>query len=304
MNLRARFRGALLGLACGDALGAPFEGAPRNSFEPVTGMVGGGPYDVQPGQWTDDTSLALCLAASLVERDGFEPTDQMDRYIGWLTLGYMSSRGESFGIGNTTAGALRRYQVYGNPYSGSPDPRTAGNGSLMRLAPIPMFFFGDAASAIFYAGESSRTTHGAVECIDACRLFATMLLKALAGRDKETILFGAHFPPGADKTLTPKIQDAADGRYRDKSDAAIRGSGYVVECLEAALWCFYKTDSYHDAVLQAVNLGDDTDTTAAVCGQLAGAYYGEGEIPHPWLETLALRRDITRLADRLLRIEG
>jgi ADP-ribosyl-[dinitrogen reductase] hydrolase len=304
MNLIARYRGALLGLACGDAVGTTVEFAPRGTFTPLTDMVGGGPFHLQPGQWTDDTSLAHCLATSLVERNGFDVHDQMDRYVAWMTMGYLSSTGECFDIGTTTAGALQRYQVYHNPYSGSPDPRTAGNGSLMRLTPVPMFYFPDPVAAIYYAGESSRTTHGALECIDACRLFAAMLLKTLAGQRKEMILFGPHFPAGVDETLAPNLQPIADGTYRDKSPASIRGNGYVVNCLEAALWAFWQTDTYRTAVLAAANLGDDADTTAAVCGQLAGAFYGEAGIPPAWRERLAMRAEIVRLADALLRLDA
>ncbi|RIK42224.1 MAG: ADP-ribosylglycohydrolase [Chloroflexi bacterium] len=299
MNLRTRFRGALLGLACGDAVGAAVEFKPRGSFTPLTDMIGGGPFNLKPGEWTDDTTMALCLATSLVEKNGFDARDQMDRYVAWMTLGYLSSTGECFDIGNTTAAALRRYQVYGNPYSGSQEPRTAGNGSLMRLAPVPMFYFPDPVTAIYYAGESSRTTHGALECIDACRLFAAILIKALAGQPKESVLFGSHFPPGVDTTLAPTIQLIADGAYREKSEADISGSGYVVHCLEAALWCFWQTGNYRDAVLRAANLGDDADTTAAVCGQLAGAFYGEEDIPDSWRTQLAKIDEIIRLADRL-----
>ncbi len=303
MKVQARFRGALLGLACGDAVGTTAEFQSRHTFEPITDMVGGGPFQLEAGKWTDDTSMALCLATSLVEKNSFDVCDQMDRYVAWMTLGYLSSTGECFDIGKTTAGALRRYQLYGNPYSGSPDPRTAGNGSIMRLAPVPMFFFPDYIAAIHHAGQSSLTTHGAVECIDACRLLAAMLVKALAGQPKEIILWGEHFPPGVDATLSPALQELAYGDYRNKPEEAIKGDGYVVNCLEAALWCFWTTDNFRDAILRAANLGDDADTTAAVCGQLAGAYYGESGIPAEWLDRLYMRTEITRLADRLLRTQ-
>jgi hypothetical protein len=153
-------------------------------------MVGGGPFKLKPGQWTDDTAMTLCLATSLLEQRSFDARDQMDRYVAWMTIGYLSCTGECFDIGNTTVAALRRYQVYGNPCSGSPDPGTAGNGSIMRLAPVPLFFYPDHAAAIAYAGESSRTTHGAIECIDACRLFSSLIFKALAGQNKADILVG------------------------------------------------------------------------------------------------------------------
>jgi ADP-ribosyl-[dinitrogen reductase] hydrolase len=304
MNLRTRFRGALLGLACGDAVGSTVEFKPRGSFPPLTDMVGGGPFKLKPGQWTDDTAMALCLAASLIECKGFDARDQMDRYIAWWTLGYMTSTGECCDIGATTAAALRRYQVYANPFSGSLDPRTAGNGSLMRLAPVPLYFFQDPPAAIHFAGESSRTTHGALECIDACRLFAALLLKALSGHRKDAVLFDRHFPAGVDATLAPNLQAIADGGYRHKPDSAIRGDGYVVHSLEAALWSFWRTDNFRDAILCAANLGEDADTTAAVCGQLAGAFYGEKAIPEPWRGRLARSAEITRLADQLLQVDA
>jgi ADP-ribosyl-[dinitrogen reductase] hydrolase len=300
MNLQNRFRGALLGLACGDAVGTTVEFQPPGTFPPVTDMVGGGVFKLAPGQWTDDTAMALCLASSLVERQCFDAQDQMERYLRWMTKGEWSSTGTCFDIGTTTAAALQRYQVYGNPFSGSPDPQAAGNGSLMRLAPVPMFYFGNQAAAIAYAGESSRTTHAALECVDGCRLFGALLWKALAGWRKEDILFGSHFPDGVDATLSPKVQAIADGLYRQKTVAQIRGSGYVVESLEAALWCFWQTNSYREAVLQAANLGEDADTTAAICGQLAGAFYGVTAIPDPWRQQLTLHDEIVRLADQLL----
>src|SRR6185295_11989560 len=143
MNQEERFRGCLLGLAVGDAVGTTLEFRRRGTFEPLTDMVGGGPFGLLPGQWTDDTSMALCLATSLVERDGFDARDQMERYCWWADRGYLSSTGKCFDIGNTVASALRRYQRDGNPYAGSRDQNSAGNGCIMRLAPIPMYFFPD-----------------------------------------------------------------------------------------------------------------------------------------------------------------
>jgi ADP-ribosyl-[dinitrogen reductase] hydrolase len=169
----------------------------------------------------------------------------------------------------------------------------------MRLAPVPLFFYPGYAAAISFAGESSLTTHGAPECIDACRLLSAMLVKALAGKNKEAILSPPHFPPELGITLSPRIHALAEGDYRDKRETMLAGSGYVVKSLEAALWCFDHTDNFREAVLRAANLGDDADTTAAVCGQLAGATYGEDGIPHEWLARLARREEITRLADRL-----
>jgi ADP-ribosyl-[dinitrogen reductase] hydrolase len=295
-----RYRGCLLGLAVGDAIGTTVEFKPRGSFLPVIDMIGGGAFHLQPGQWTDDTSMALCLATSLVECGGFDARDQMERYCRWLETGYLSSRGSAFGLGRTVGAALRRFRRTGEPFAGSSEPNTAGNGCIMRLAPIPMFFFPDIDAAARFAAESSRTTHGAEECLDACRLLARIIIRALLGRPKDEVALADGFVDSPTFVGSPNIAAIAGGDYRQKSEAMIRGSGYVVECLEAALWCFMHTDTYRDAVLKAANLGDDADTTAAVCGQVAGAYYGESDIPAAWLEKLVLREEIRQLADRLV----
>ncbi|MEM3421858.1 MAG: ADP-ribosylglycohydrolase family protein [Candidatus Hadarchaeum sp.] len=295
MDLKDRFRGCLLGLAVGDAVGTTVEFRPRGSFEPIKDMVGGGPFHLRAGQWTDDTSMALCLATSLVECNGFDARDQMERYCKWAETGYLSSTGRCFDIGNTVASALRRFRQTGNPYAGSSDPYSAGNGCIMRLAPIPMFFFPDLEAAERFSLESSRTTHGADECLDASRLFARILCRALSGRPKDEVILGdSRTFVGSEKVVA-----IARGNYLNKPEKDIRGSGYVVDCLEAAMWCFSHTQSFKEAILLAVNLGDDADTTAAVCGQVAGAYYGAQQIPAAWIEQLALCSEIKELADRL-----
>jgi ADP-ribosyl-[dinitrogen reductase] hydrolase len=294
--MRDKFRGSLLGLACGDAVGTTVEFKRRGSFEPVTDMVGGGPFHLAPGNWTDDTSMALCLATSLLDCGGFDPKDQMDRYTRWMREGYLSSNGQCFDVGLTVTKALREYWRTGNPFSGTSDPKSAGNGCLMRLVPVPMFYFADRDTAIAMSGESARTTHGAPECIEASRLFGAMLHAALSGSSKNDILLNH----GLSGFESEKIEAIANGIYFSKSLEGIRGSGYVVESLEAALWCFQRTDNFRDAVLAATNLGHDADTTAAICGQLAGGYYGETGIPEEWLTRLAMAHEIGVLGDRLL----
>jgi ATP-dependent Lhr-like helicase len=294
-DLNDRFRGCLLGLAAGDAVGTTLEFEARDSVAPLTDMVGGGPFGLKPGEWTDDTSMALCLATSLVERGGFDARDQMDRYTAWWKQGYLSSNGRCFDIGNTVRAALGSYEASGEPFAGSNDPGTAGNGCLMRLAPVVMFFHPDTEKAIQYAPESSKTTHGAAECLDACRLFAEFLLRAFRGCPKDEIL-----GPVQRDLAGEGLQPIAALQFIGKPRSRIRGSGYVVESLEAALWCFAETDSFREAILLAANLGDDADTTAAICGQLAGAHYGMTGIPEGWRAKLAMRDEIVKLADRLL----
>lgn len=303
MQLRERYRGALLGLATGDAIGTTVEFRARDTFPPVNDMVGGGPFNLEPGQWTDDTSMALCLATSLLECSGFDARDQMERYVNWMQNGYLSSTGICFDIGNATSAALQRFLRTAEPYSGNTDPRSAGNGPIMRLVPVPMYYYPDQTAATEHAALSSRTTHAATECVDACRLYARLLCRAFEGHDKDAILFAAADTPD-DPPFAPRVAAIAAGEYRTKSRDEISGSGYVVDSLEAALWCFYQTDTYRDAILLAVNLGDDADTTAAVCGQIAGAYYGVDGIPLTWLDKLTMRDEIEQLADQLLGAHG
>ena len=297
-----RFRGCLVGLAAGDALGTTLEFSPRGSFDPIDDMVGGGPFGLRAGQWTDDTSMALCLATSLLESGGFDPVDQLGRYLRWFREGYLSSTGECFDIGGTTREALVRFERTGEPYSGPTDPMSAGNGSLMRLAPVPMFFAGDAREAIDRSADSSRTTHGAVEAVDACRYFAGLLVGALGGVDKQTLLSERYSPVEGlwdEDPLAPKIAAIAGGSFKHKQPPEIRGTGYVVDTLEAVLWAFFHTEGFREGALKTVNLGQDADTTGAIFGQIAGTHYGVKSIPTEWRQELTMGTEITGMADRL-----
>lgn len=305
-SVEDRFFGCLLGLACGDAVGTTVEFRPRGTFAPVRDMVGGGPFALKPGQWTDDTSMALCLAESLVTCGGFDPRDQMERYWRWYEEGYWSSTGSCFDVGNTVRMALHRFRRSGEPFCGSTDPHAAGNGCIMRLAPVPLYYYPDGDKAVFYAGQSAKTTHGTAECVEACRLLADLLVRAIKGEAKENLLrTGSERAAGPPLgILSEKIAAIARGDFLQKTVAQIRGSGYVVESLEAALYCFAHTESFEAAVLMAANLGDDADTTAAVCGQIAGAYYGESGIPRRWLEKLAMAERIRALTQSLFHGPG
>ena len=289
-----RARGSLLGLAVGDAIGTTVEFKRRGSFTPLTDMVGGGPFKLQPGQWTDDTSMALCLAASLVE-NGFDTHDQMQRYTLWHDEGYMSSNGNCFDIGNATSSALERFRSSGNPEAGSTQADSAGNGSIMRLAPVPIYYLDTPELAIEMSEAQSKTTHSAPECLVACRMLAETLIRALQGLPKDQLMA----PSQQTLPMSDALRSIAEGQYKTKSETQIRGTGYVVESLEAAFWCFWQTDSFKDCVLLAANLGDDADTTAAVAGQLAGAFYGETGIPQQWLAKLTMAKEIGQLAEQL-----
>ena len=294
-------RGCLLGLAVGDALGTTLEFKRPGTFAPLVDLVGGGPFGLEPGQWTDDTSMALCLGESLLACRGADARDQVQRYCRWWREGHLSATGRCFDIGVTVRGALGRFLADGDPLAGSTDPQTAGNGSLMRLAPVPLFFAKmGAREAVARAAESSRTTHGAAAAVDACRYMAALIVGALAGASKDELLSPRYAPElWADEPLDPAVEAVAAGSSRPKPDAAIKGSGYVVASLEAALGAFARAGAFEEGALLAVNLGDDADTTGAVYGQLAGAFYGETGIPARWLEKLHWRTDITAMAGRL-----
>jgi len=298
MTALERYRGCLLGLAAGDALGTTLEFKSPGTFAPIHDIVGGGPFHLKPGEWTDDTSMALCLAESLVAKQGFDPVHQLETYVRWWKDGHFSVKGRCFDIGNTTSAALSRFTRTKEPYCGNTDAHASGNGSLMRLAPAPLAFARNPHEAIERAGDSSRTTHAAPECIDSCRWFAALILAALADKTKDEVL--ATPMPG----LAPKVAEIAGGSFKRKQPPQIRGSGYVIHTLEAALWAFHGTDLFRDGALAVVNLGEDADSTGAVYGQIAGAFYGESGIPSEWRAKLAMRETIESLATDLHKLGG
>ncbi|KLV07022.1 hypothetical protein ABT56_07515 [Photobacterium aquae] len=299
-------RGALLGLACGDALGTTLEFKPKDSYSPLTDIVGGGPFGLNPGEWTDDTAMMLCLADSLIEKGGNDLKDQLERYTRWYQHGENSCTGRCFDIGNTVRNALVRHQVTGKAYSGVTDEYSAGNGSLMRIAPLALFYRDQCVSvAMEAAAESSRTTHGESRCVQACELMTMLIHRLLNTTDEQSPqMFLAHAL--ADYfALRPDCHSdicyIAQGSYIDKTRDGIHGSGFVVASLEAALWCFAHSTSFEQGALLAANLGEDADTTAAIYGQLAGAYYGGAAIPVHWRQKLAWRHHIEDIALWLMR---
>ncbi len=288
--------GALLGLAVGDALGTTIEFCARDTRPHHTEMVGGGAFRLQAGQWTDDTAMALALADSLLASDAFDPADLMRRFVDWWRKGAYSCTGSCFDIGTTTRAALARFEKTADPLSGSKDETQAGNGSLMRLAPVALFAYPDHANAVELARSQSRTTHAAPQAVDACGFFAQVLLEAIAGAHRR-VLEPRSWPGHR------AVAAVAEGGWRTKPRGAISSKGYVVSTLEAALWCVGNTENFEDALILAVNLGDDADTVGAVTGQLAGALYGASAIPRRWLEPLAWRERIEGTARALFRAE-
>jgi len=301
-----RFRGALLGLATGDALGTTLEFKPPGSFAPLSDIVGGGPFGLRPGQWTDDTSMAMCLAESLVERREFDPIDQLERYLRWYRDGHWSSTSRCFDIGNATRSALTRFEADRScSFPGDADPGAGGNGPLMKLAPVPMAFAADPERAVKRASDSARTTHGLPAALDATAYFAGLLVGALRGAPREVLLAdGAPNEPfpgawSGDGALHREVDAIARGSFLHREPPQIKGGGYAVHALEAALWAVARNATFEGTVLDAANLGDDADTTAAIAGQLAGALYGIDGIPARWRELVHRGDEIVAMADAL-----
>ena len=301
--LADRYRGCLLGLAIGDALGTTLEFQERPQDELHTEIIGGGVFNLKKGEWTDDTSMAICLAYSLLDKKTFDPQNQMELYVQWYRNGLFSSNGRCFDIGGTTAEALQSFERTGEAYSGSTDEYSAGNGSLMRLAPVPLFYASLPSEAIPNSALSSKTTHGNTVAVDACRYFSALILGALQGIHKDALLDGVFEPVPRYwdyHPLSEKIIALLKSDYRSKHRKQIKSTGYVIDSLEAALWAFSATDSFEAGMVKAVNLGGDADTIGAIYGQLAGAYYGETAVPYRWIKNLKYVHYFYYLADELV----
>lgn len=286
--------GCLVGLAIGDSLGTTVEFMPRGSFAPLTDIVGGGPFNLIRGYWTDDTSMALAIAYSLL-KGKFDLEDQIKNFVLWYTGGHFSSTGTCFDIGNTTRRAIEHY-IKNSTINQKYSVNSAGNGSIMRLAPV-VLFSKTLDDVIHFSGESSKTTHPHPECINACEILGIILHRCISNTDKHNLL------PEKNKKYGKRLNDLLSEKFTTIKMEDISSSGYVVNTLKAALWCFYNTDNFRDAVLLAANLGDDADTVAAVTGQIAGAFYGLAGIPKQWIDILYQKEYIVDLAAALFDLD-
>jgi len=276
--LRERFVGTLFGLAVGDAVAAATQFRRAGSFSPVGDMIGGGPFDLPRGGWSDDTAMALCLAESLVECDGFDPRDQVQRYARWQQDGYLSCTGQCVGITANTARSLALAKWRRVVFPGSFDPEQLDPEPLSRVAPIALYYLASLETTVQQAADAARTTCQAPAVLDACRQLGRALNAALSGQPKAHIL--------AD--VTPI------------TEAAAHMNNTAATALAAAFWAFSSTDNFRDAVLRAANVGGNSDVVASVCGQLAGAHYGVSAIPPSWRSGLMQKDLIEGYADRLL----
>ena len=283
-GLRGRFQGALLGLAAGDAVAAATQYGRPGRFSPVGDLLGGGPFDLPRGGWSDDTAMALCLAESLLER-GFDARDQVARYRRWQQEGYMSATGQCVGITAGTVRALALALWRRQTFSGTHDPDSQDPEALSRVAPVALYFFAHPGRAAEQAAEAARTTCQAPAVLAACRALAQALHAALSGEPKSAILRHAQATPGALPGPGP---------------VAVPAGATAPAALAAALEVFARTQNLRDALLGAANLGGNCDVVAAVCGALAGAHYTASAIPTLWRNSLMKQQLIESCADRLL----
>jgi ADP-ribosyl-[dinitrogen reductase] hydrolase len=317
-TLRDRFHGALIGLAVGDAVAAATQFRRPGTFTPVGDMLGGGPFDLPRGAWSDDTSMALCLADSLLECNGFDARDQMERYRRWQQDGYLAATGQCVGITASTARAIAIAQWRRQAFFGSHDPNQVDPEPLSRVAPAVLFFFATSGPAVDQATEAARTTCQSPVVLEACRSLARALYAALSGQPKAVVLekatmaaMSAAGDSGAGGSARGGARvgvDTGPGAGLSGSGAAAPHSsgpsagtgGGAPAVLAAAITAFGATSNFRDAILYAANLGGDSDVIAAVCGQLAGAYYSVKAIPTSWHNGLMHKELIADCADRLL----
>lgn len=285
-------KGLLLGLAVGDAVGTTLEFQPRDKYK-IDDMPGGGPFNLSAGEWTDDTSMALCLAETYINR-GFCDTDFFrEKLIDWYKNGHNSSNGTCFDIGNATRFALEQVICNGPDWVGNTSPDSAGNAALIRHAPVAIFRRKSFIDGWRDASIQSMATHSAPESINACQFFNIVLHYLLNGYSKEEA-----FSPHKMSALV-RILIINAGEYKSKSRDQIRSTGYVIDTLEAALWAVWHTDNFKDAILLAANLADDADSVAATAGQLAGALYGFSGIPKEWRDKIVYKDKIIDFAEKI-----
>lgn len=318
LTTTSRIRGSLYGVAICDALGSPVEFCRRGTFPPVTGLRHNSNFNLPPGCWTDDTSMTLCLAQSLVDNRGnFSPEDQVRKYIKWYEEGYMSSVGKCFDIGNATRNALSIWREHVKRNTGAEAMEKGqaaidkalrkkvqcGNGSLMRVSPIGLVFHPDMEKAIEYSVLSSQVTHPYPTNAEACKLYTKLVactFRNVFKPDLASIVAGWPFEDADLKARFGKYGNIE--AWQETGDEQIPSSGYVVHSLEASLWAFFTTNSFEEGALKAVNLGDDADTVGAIFGGIAGAFYGVEALPQEWLKGLEAKGIVDDVVEGLVKL--
>ena len=296
----------LIGLAVGDALGVPVEFMDRHTYAPVTKMQGYGTHNQPPGTWSDDSSMAFCTAESLI--NGYDLIDMKGKFCEWYYDGFWTHNHKlPFDIGITTARVLLSIKM-GNSQgvSGERSEFSNGNGSLMRILPVAFYTMGlPLAEKFRMVEEISAITHAHIRSQIACAIYVEMAQQLMVGKTPQEayeamkpVIMAHYFNEQNHEELAVFSRVLIDDLSKLEIDE-IKSSGYVIDTLEASIWCLLTTDSFSDAVLKAVNLGEDTDTVGAVTGGLAGIHYGAEAIPQDWLQQLARYGDIVDLSMRL-----
>ena len=293
-DARDRALGAFVGLAVGDALGAPVEFMKRGTFPHIMDMHAGGYFRLPAGAWTDDTAMALCLADSLLHAPMFDPQDLLNRFLLWIDGGENTSTGHCVGIGQNTFEALINFRKTGVLEAPKLRKLSDGNGALMRLAPVACMHWQDEERAVQIAEAQSATTHYSSLSKTACSIAARLMSRLIAGQPWNE---ARRFDDLGD--IHPEIFALLEADLKTIPEDNIQSSGYVIHTFEAALWAVETSSSFEEALIKAVNLGDDADTVGAVAGQLAGALYGYSNIPERWLKPLAHAERIQQAAHDL-----
>jgi ADP-ribosylglycohydrolase len=307
--MSAHIKDALLGLVVGDALGVPVEFQSRDLLArfPVTNMREFGTHGQPAGTWSDDSSLTFCLAETLVK--GYDLQDLANRFVNWRNHGYWTAHGKVFDIGNSTNTAIYYLSQGAPPTTAGDDAEDCnGNGSLMRILPL-LFYIRDfdIHERYLHVKDVSSLTHRHIRSIVCCFIYLEVALNILKGDQPVDAYLNAI--AGVNKYFKEKnlldqreqdiLAPVLSGTLIDRPISEVNGTGYVLHTLEAAIWILINTKTYSEAVLTAVNLGNDTDTTAAVAGGLAGMHYGWEEIPEEWINILAGKERIEELIANL-----
>lgn len=311
--MKDKIRNTLYGAIVADALGVPVEFKDRGYLKknPVTDMIGYGTYNLPKGSWSDDSSMTLCLAESIGHLKGIDYEDVMKNFYDWFKHSKFTPDHHVFDIGRTCHTAIMNFRQGIEPVDcGLTDEQSNGNGSFMRISPLPLYLFqqfgADAMSkeeAFELIHNVSRLTHGHKISLIGCDIYCSVMIEILNGTKKEEVLQRAlpkigeyvrhnpHYAPAL-----AKYDRITHMSFAGLSEDKIKSSGYVVDTLEAALWCFLTTENYRDCVLKAVNLGSDTDTVACVAGSIAGLYYGE--IPEAWVDAVRNKKLVDKVIEK------
>lgn len=311
--MKDKIRNTLYGAIVADALGVPVEFKDRGYLKknPVTDMIGYGTYNLPKGSWSDDSSMTLCLAESIGRLKGIDYEDVMKNFYYWFKHSKFTPDHHVFDIGRTCHAAIMNFRQGIEPVDcGLTDEQSNGNGSLMRISPLSLYLYQKFGFDVMSKEEAfglihnvSRLTHGHKISLIGCDIYCVVMIEILNGTKKEELLPKALPKIGAYVRHNPHYEPAlakydriTHMSFAGLSEDKIKSSGYVVDTLEAALWCFLTTENYRDCVLKAVNLGSDTDTVACVAGSIAGLYYGE--IPEAWINTVRNKKFVDKVIEK------